>query len=180
MRPPAQPSRGRPGRRRAAAAGAATGAAADDAPAGRPAAPTPEPEEPTVGSDTGRPLPRFAALGSNQVNMRIGPDLRYSIDWTYQRKDLPVQIVEEYQSWRRIRDPEGTEGWVQRPLLTSRRTFWCRARTRAAPRAGGCRRARRPAEPGVIGASQLRGGQRLVRGRVDDYAAGSSGPRSGA
>lgn len=57
------------------------------------------------------------------MNLRIGPDLRYPIEWTYQRKDLPVEIVEEHQIWRRIRDPEGTEGWVQRPLLTSRRTF---------------------------------------------------------
>jgi SH3-like domain-containing protein len=34
-----------------------------------------------------------------------------------------VLIVEEHQAWRRIRDPEGTEGWVQRPLLSARRTF---------------------------------------------------------
>jgi SH3-like domain-containing protein len=100
----------------AAAAGA--GAAA----AGRPEEPAPLPP-PAVGSDTGRPLPRFAALGSNQVNLRVGPDLRFRIDWTYQRKDLPVLIVEEHQVWRRIRDPEGTEGWVQRPLLSARRTF---------------------------------------------------------
>ena len=55
--------------------------------------------------------------------MRIGPDLRYRIEWTYQRRDLPVQIIEEHQIWRKIRDPEGTEGWVQRPLLNARRTF---------------------------------------------------------
>ncbi|TCZ52753.1 hypothetical protein EXY23_26105 [Roseicella aquatilis] len=101
-------------------AGAAAGAAIAPAPA--PAAPAPPPK-PTTGSATGLPLPRYAALGSNQVNLRIGPDLRYRIEWTYQRKDLPVQIVEEHENWRRIRDPEGTEGWVQRPLLTSRRSF---------------------------------------------------------
>jgi len=76
-----------------------------------------------LGTVTGMPLPRFAALGSNQVNMRIGPDLRYRIEWTYQRRDLPVQIIEEHQIWRKIRDPDGTEGWVQRPLLNARRTF---------------------------------------------------------
>ena len=106
------------------AAGAAAGTAAGTHPS-VPAAPAEPaaPPGPRLGSATGMPLPRYAALGSNQVNMRIGPDLRYPIDWTYQRKDLPVQIIDEFQHWRRIRDPEGTEGWVQRPLLTSRRTF---------------------------------------------------------
>jgi SH3-like domain-containing protein len=111
----------------AAAAGAAAGTAAGAALAGTAATPAPAvpspPPKPTTGSATGLPLPRYAALGSNQVNLRIGPDLRYKIEWTYQRKDLPVQIVEEHENWRRIRDPDGTEGWVQRPLLTSRRSF---------------------------------------------------------
>ncbi len=123
---------GTPQQRRRRAATAAAGAAAAGAGAAtaavvRPPEPEPPPAaappKPAVGTVTGLPLPRFAALGSNQVNLRIGPDLRYRIEWTYQRRDLPVQIVEEHQIWRKIRDPEGTEGWVQRPLLNARRTF---------------------------------------------------------
>jgi SH3-like domain-containing protein len=127
--PNTAPAAGSPRRRRAAAAGAAAaGAAAGAATAAvvrppEPEPPPPAPPKPVVGTVTGLPLPRFAALGSNQVNLRIGPDLRYRIEWTYQRRDLPVQIIEEHQIWRKIRDPEGTEGWVQRPLLNARRTF---------------------------------------------------------
>ena len=129
--PAASPGTPRPRRRNApAAAGAAAGAAGAGAATAaivRPPEPEPPPPaappKPPVGTVTGLPLPRFAALGSNQVNMRIGPDLRYRIEWTYQRRDLPVQIIEEHQIWRKIRDPEGTEGWVQRPLLNARRTF---------------------------------------------------------
>ena len=121
-----------------AAAGAAAGAAAAGAATAaitRPPEPEPPPPaappKPVLGTVTGLPLPRFAALGSNQVNLRIGPDLRYRIDWTYQRRDLPVQIIEEHQIWRKIRDPEGTEGWVQRPLLNARRTFLVQGEERA-------------------------------------------------
>ena len=149
---PATPPPAAAARRKAApAAGAAAGAAAVAVPAA-PAAPAPPPK-PSIGSATGLPLPRFAALGSNQVNLRIGPDLRYKIEWTYQRKDLPVQIVEEHENWRRIRDPEGTEGWVQRPLLTSRRSFLVQGEERVLRR-----RAEDGADPvarlkpGVIGA----------------------------
>ncbi|MDB5374029.1 MAG: hypothetical protein JWP04_2671, partial [Belnapia sp.] len=133
-------------------------------------APAP-PAPPAVGTDTGRPLPRFAALGSNQVNLRVGPDLRFRIDWTYQRKDLPVQIVEEHQAWRRIRDPEGTEGWVQKPLLAARRTFLVQGEERALRR-----RPEDAAEPvarlrpGVIGSLRhCEAGSGWCEARVGDY-----------
>ncbi|WP_338045224.1 SH3 domain-containing protein, partial [Paracraurococcus ruber] len=135
-----------------------------------PAAPPPPPA-PRVGSATGLPLPRYAALGSNQVNLRIGPDLRYKIDWTYQRKDLPVQIVEEHDIWRRIRDPEGTEGWVQRPLLTSRRTFLVQGEERALrrrPEEGAEAVAR--LKPGVIGSlRKCEAESAWCEARVGDY-----------
>ncbi|PHK93074.1 hypothetical protein CR162_20525 [Pseudoroseomonas rhizosphaerae] len=116
------------------AAGAAAGAAAAAATAaGQPPpppvspAPTPtEQQQPSVGSVTGLPVPRFVSLRSDEVNLRIGPDTRYPIEWTYQRRDLPVEILREYNQWRRIRDMEGTEGWVHQSTLAGRRTFLAR------------------------------------------------------
>jgi SH3-like domain-containing protein len=67
------------------------------------------------------PLPRFASLRSNEVNMRTGPGLRYPIEWVYKRKGLPVEITAEYDIWRRVRDPRGTEGWISKVELTGRR-----------------------------------------------------------
>jgi SH3-like domain-containing protein len=138
--------------------------------AARPPDPPPPPK-PTIGSATQLPLPRFAALGSNQVNLRIGPDLRYRIDWTYQRRDLPVQIVEEHQIWRRIRDPEGTEGWVQRPLLSSRRTFLVLGEERALrrrPEDGADPVAR--LKPGVVGTIRsCEAGSAWCEARVGEY-----------
>jgi SH3-like domain-containing protein len=143
--------------RPAASTGAATEAQRRRAPAEAAAAPAAA----RVGSATNLPLPRFAALGSSQVNLRIGPDLRYPIDWTYQRKDLPVQIIDEHQLWRRIRDPDGTEGWVQRPLLTSRRSFLVQGAERVL---------RRRPEEGATEVARLRPG---VIGRVRKCEAGS-------
>ncbi|WP_084112562.1 SH3 domain-containing protein [Belnapia moabensis] len=166
--PPQQRRRNAPA---AAAAGAAAGAAAVAIAPPAPAAPPPPPA-PTVGSDTGRPLPRFAALGSNQVNLRIGPDLRFRIDWTYQRKDLPVQIIEEHQVWRRIRDPEGTEGWVQRPLLTSRRSFIVQGEERTLRRRPDSQaEAVAHLRPGVIGSlRRCEAGSAWCEARIGDYS----------
>lgn len=67
------------------------------------------------------PLPRFASLDSNEVNLRAGPGKDYQILWVYQRKGLPVEIIQEFDTWRRIRDRDGTIGWVQQNLLSGKR-----------------------------------------------------------
>ncbi|WP_173985410.1 SH3 domain-containing protein [Magnetospirillum sp. SS-4] len=70
---------------------------------------------------SGLPLPRFVSLRSDEVNLRAGPGQRYPIDWIYARKDLPVEVVAEFEAWRKIRDWQGTEGWVHQSMLSGRR-----------------------------------------------------------
>jgi SH3-like domain-containing protein len=165
QRPAGQPQAGQGNRAAAgAAAGVAAGAAAGAAAsaAAKPAEPTPAPappppaeRAPTTGSVTGLPLPRFAALRSDEVNMRSGPGTRFPIEWTYQRRELPVEILREFELWRRIRDPEGTEGWVHQSTLMGRRSFIVRGapgsevmlRRRAEDQASPVARLR----PGVVG-----------------------------
>ena len=81
------------------------------------------PAEPAKGSATSMKLPRFAALRSDEVNLRTGPGVRYPIDWVYKRRDLPVQIEREFEVWRLVRDPDGVKGWVHQATLTGRRSF---------------------------------------------------------
>ena len=67
------------------------------------------------------PLPYFAALHADKVNLRAGPGDRYPIEWIYVRRDWPVQVIAHFDHWRRVRDWEGTEGWVHEKMLTSQR-----------------------------------------------------------
>ena len=76
----------------------------------------------SVGTETGLPIPRFVTLRAREVNARTGPGVRYPIDWVYQRPNLPVEVVAEFDTWRKIRDSEGTEGWVHQSMLSGRRT----------------------------------------------------------
>src|SRR5438552_5136033 len=66
-------------------------------------------------------LPRFVSLRSDQVNLRVGPGENYPIEWVLTRKEMPVEIVREFQHWRLIRDWQGTEGWVHERMLTGKR-----------------------------------------------------------
>jgi SH3-like domain-containing protein len=89
------------------------------------AAPAPEvdaPNEQAAGKPDGLPLPRFVSLRADSVNLRVGPNARYPIEWIYVRRDLPVEIIAEFDTWRRIKDPAGTEGWVHSSMLSGRRT----------------------------------------------------------
>ena len=76
---------------------------------------------PTRAADTGLPVPRFVTLRSDKVNVRTGPGARYPVEWVFERKGMPVEIVAEFDTWRKVRDIQGTEGWVHQNLLSGRR-----------------------------------------------------------
>lgn len=72
---------------------------------------------------SGLPIPRFASLRADEVNVRAGPGTRYPIDWVFKRKGMPVEIVAEYENYRKIRDWQGANGWVHQSLLSGKRSF---------------------------------------------------------
>ena len=107
---------------------------------------------------SGLPLPRFVSLKSGRVNSRIGPGVNYPIDWMYLKPGLPMEIVQEYDNWRRVRDSDGSEGWINQSLLSGKRTAiaapWQRGKDAtidllSEPRADADKVA--SIEPGVIG-----------------------------
>ncbi len=74
------------------------------------------------GSASGLPVPRYVSLKSDRVNLREGPSKDHRTVWVFQRAGLPVEITAEFEIWRKVRDSEGTEGWVLHSLLSGRRT----------------------------------------------------------
>jgi SH3-like domain-containing protein len=75
-----------------------------------------------VGPVTKLPMPRFASLKTDRVNLREGPSKDHATKWVYERAGLPVEITAEFEIWRKVRDSEGIEGWVLHSLLSGRRT----------------------------------------------------------
>ena len=57
-----------------------------------------------IGSVTKLPLPRFASLKTDRVNLREGPSKDHATKWVYQRAGLPVEITAEFEIWRKVRD----------------------------------------------------------------------------
>ena len=80
------------------------------------------PAAPVRAAEASLPVPRFVSLRSDEVNVRTGPGVRYPIDWVFVRKTMPVEVLAEVDTWRKVRSLDGTEGWVHQSMLTGRRT----------------------------------------------------------
>jgi len=76
----------------------------------------------TAAAASGLPVPRFVSLKSDRVNLRQGPGTEYPTTWVFKRAGLPVEVIKEFESWRQVRDADGTTGWVLGTMLSGRRT----------------------------------------------------------
>ena len=74
-----------------------------------------------AGNPSGLKLPRFASTRSDPINVRVGPGTKYEVAWIYLKPGVPVEIVQEFDTWRKIRDVDGEEGWVHQNLLAGTR-----------------------------------------------------------
>lgn len=81
-------------------------------------------------SGSGLPLPRFVSLRAGEVNLRTGPGVQYPVEWVYRKSGLPLEVIAEYKTWRKVRDWEGAQGWVHQTMLSSKRTFIITGATR--------------------------------------------------
>lgn len=79
-------------------------------------------EAPTVGPETHLPLPRYVSLKASEANVRRGPSLSHRIDWVFQRRSMPLQVIGEYGHWRRVIDRDGQGGWVHYTMLSGARS----------------------------------------------------------
>ena len=106
-----------------------------------------------LAADAKKTLPYYASINAGRARMRTGPDKTYPASWLYQRADLPVRVVAVFKQWRKVEDPDGTQGWMLAALLSERRTGIVRgqqpADMRAQPSAGAGLSWR--AAPGVVG-----------------------------
>ena len=120
--------------------------------------------------------PYWASIVPGEARMRTGPGRQFPASWLYKRALLPMKVVATYPNWRKVEDPDGTQGWIQSNLLSDQRTGLVTGETRALrdkPSASG--RIIFRAEPGVVGKISEcgRGWCRLdVKGRMGFIEAG--------
>lgn len=74
------------------------------------------------GKVTNLPIPRYVSLKASEGNVRRGPSLSHRIDWVFTRRNMPLEVTDEYGHWRRVQDRDGQGGWIHHSLLSGVRT----------------------------------------------------------
>ncbi|MDX1924452.1 MAG: SH3 domain-containing protein [Rickettsiaceae bacterium] len=68
-------------------------------------------------------IPRFVSIKASEANTRSGPGANYKTLYLYQYKGLPVEVIAEYEQWRKIKDINGDEGWIHSSILSGKRSI---------------------------------------------------------
>ena len=77
--------------------------------------------ESTDSSESGLALPRMVSIRADNINARSGPGEKYPVEWVYKQKGAPLEIINEFELWRQVRDWEGSVSWIHKTRLTGRR-----------------------------------------------------------
>lgn len=84
-----------------------------------------------VSAQTAQDVPYWASISQSVARMRKGPSPDLPVVWEYRREDLPIKVLERYQTWRKVEDPDGTIGWMAARLLSAQRTGYVIGEIRA-------------------------------------------------
>ncbi|MCT4552338.1 MAG: SH3 domain-containing protein [Alphaproteobacteria bacterium] len=68
-----------------------------------------------------KPLPRFASVKFEEVNVRFGPGKNYPIKYLLKRKNMPVKIVKEFDNWYLIEMVDASDAWIHKSQLSGNR-----------------------------------------------------------
>ncbi|HWD27377.1 MAG TPA: SH3 domain-containing protein [Rhizomicrobium sp.] len=81
-------------------------------------------------------VPHYASIRRGEANLREGPSYDHRILWVYKHKDYPVKIVGGFDAWRRVKDSDGTTGWMHHTQLSDKRSVLFIGFTRSPLRSG--------------------------------------------
>ena len=64
----------------------------------------------------------FLSLKNEEVNLRTGPSFNHPIKLIYNKKYLPVIILDKFETWREIKDFENNSGWIHISQLSKKKS----------------------------------------------------------
>ena len=65
---------------------------------------------------------KFLSLKNEEVNLRTGPSFDHPIKLIYKKKNLPLIIIDKFETWREIKDFENNSGWIHVSQLSKKKS----------------------------------------------------------
>src|SRR5205814_1428417 len=63
----------------------------------------------------------FVNVKHTMTNIRCGPGLYYPVKLIILKRDIPLEVISNFEDWYEICDFEGNIGWIHRSLVNNRR-----------------------------------------------------------
>ena len=63
----------------------------------------------------------FLTLRNDKVNLRQGPSFEYPIKLFYEKKYLPVLVLDKSENFRKIKEHENNTGWIHISQLSKKK-----------------------------------------------------------
>ena len=67
--------------------------------------------------------PKYASLKKDKVYLRWNASFNAPIRYIYQKKNLPILIIDKFDVWRKVRDIDGIEGWIHISMISNKKSF---------------------------------------------------------
>ncbi len=71
---------------------------------------------------SGLKVPRMASLKKSLTYVRTGPGKEFPIKSEINQKGYPVEIIAEFNNWRKVKTRSNLSGWIHTQLLSSFKT----------------------------------------------------------
>ena len=65
----------------------------------------------------------FLMLKNKKVNVRYEPNLNSPIKYIYNKKNLPIKVIDKKENFRRIIDIKNNSGWIHTSQLRKNKSF---------------------------------------------------------
>jgi SH3-like domain-containing protein len=66
---------------------------------------------------------KYLSIRTSIANLRIGPSSAHPIAFVYEKKNMPVEVIDEFEVWRKVKDYQGDIGWLHLSQLSRKRTL---------------------------------------------------------
>jgi len=66
---------------------------------------------------------KYLSIRTSIANLRIGPSSAHPIAFVYEKKNMPVEVIDEFEVWRKVKDYQGDTGWVHLSQLSRKRSL---------------------------------------------------------
>jgi len=66
---------------------------------------------------------KYLSIRTSVANLRMGPSYSHPIAYVYEKKNMPVEVIDEFEVWRKVKDYQGDTGWVHLSQLSRKRSL---------------------------------------------------------